>query len=301
MNTAVPVCAETPDLDRGRPSPAIAPPGRTAATPYVLAGRAAGAGDTIVRIGDRAIGGGNFEVIAGPCAVESRRQLRQTVSALVRFGIGLIRAGAFKPRTSPYDFQGLGEAGLALLREIREEYGVGVVTELVSPRHVEAVAAAADVIQIGARNGLNYDLLQVAAQMGKPVLLKRGMGATVRAWLLAAEHLLVNGCRDVLLCERGISTFESGTRSTLDLGGLALAKRETHLPVLADPSHAAGRRDLVAPLALAATAAGADGLLVEVHCDPSAALCDGPQQLECGSFGRLLEQVRSLRDGLGRA
>lgn len=265
-----------------------------------LVGRRAVAGDSVVRVGGHRIGAGHFQVIAGPCAVESWRQLSQTVAALCAAGVRIIRGGAYKPRTSPYDFQGLGEEGLKLLSRARDEYGVRIVTEAMSTRLVEPVAAVADVIQIGSRNCQNYDLLQVVARVGKPVILKRGMATTIDEWLCAAEYLLLNGCRDVILCERGIKTFETGTRNTLDLGGVVLAKQRTHLPVIVDPSHAGGSRGLVVPLSLAALAAGADGLLIEAHHDPDSALCDAAQQLPADTFGEVMGQLRSLASALGR-
>ena len=253
--------------------------------------------DTVVTVGGHRIGGGGLTVIAGPCAVESREQMHRTVSALVRYGIGIIRGGAFKPRTSPYDFQGLGREGLDLLAEMKREYGVRVITELTCPSLLGAVARVADILQIGSRNCQNYDLLRVAAGAGLPVMLKRGMAASVEEWLSAAEHLMAHGCSDVILCERGIKTFETVTRNTLDVGAVAVAKRETHLPVLVDPSHAAGTRELVLPLALAGVAAGADGLMVEVHCDPDSALCDGPQQLTLDMVPQLVRRTWALGGG----
>ena len=275
---------------------------RVISTPkrYPLASRAFRAEDSVVRLGSWQIGGGSVQVIAGPCAVESREQLRATVAGLVGCGIGLVRAGAYKPRTSPYEFQGLGEAGLDLLAEVKAEFGVRVVTEVIGPEHVARVAAVADALQIGSRNAQNYDLLQAVAGAGRPVLLKRGMAATVEEWLSASEYLLLNGCQDVMLCERGIKTFEPGTRNTLDVGGLALAKRETHLPILVDPSHAAGRRDLVLPLALAGLAAGADGLLVEAHCRPDEALTDRAQQLAAADMPEFMRKVADMAALLGK-
>ena len=255
--------------------------------------------DTVIAIGDNRIGGDGLTVIAGPCAVESREQMHRTVSALVRQGVGIIRGGAYKPRTSPYDFQGLGQAGLDLLAEMKREYGVRVVTELVSPNLLGPVAGVADILQIGSRNCQNYDLLKVAAGAGLPVMLKRGMAVSVAEWLSAAEHLMAHGCSDVILCERGIKTFETVTRNTLDVGAIAVAKQETHLPVIVDPSHAAGARELVLPLALAGVAAGADGVMVEVHCDPDSALCDGQQQLPVDMVPELLRRARATAVATG--
>ena len=247
--------------------------------------------DTVIRVGDHRIGGGGLAVIAGPCAVESRDQMHRTVSALVRHGVGIIRGGAYKPRTSPYDFQGLGQEGLDLLAEMKREYGVKVITELTCPSLLGPVFRVADILQIGSRNCQNYDLLRAAAGAGMPVMLKRGMAASVAEWLSSAEHLMAHGCSDVILCERGIKTFETVTRNTLDVGAVAVLKLETHLPVLVDPSHAAGNRELVLPLAMAGVAAGADGVMVEVHCDPDSALCDGPQQLTLDMAGELMRRL----------
>jgi len=250
--------------------------------------------DTVIMLGDHGIGGGGLTVIAGPCAVESREQMHRTVSALVEHGIWIIRGGAYKPRTSPYDFQGLGREGLDLLAEMKREYGVKVITELTCPSLLGPVSRVADILQIGSRNCQNYDLLRAAASAGLPVMLKRGMAVSVGEWLSAAEHLMAHGCLDVILCERGIKTFETVTRNTLDVGAVAALKLETHLPVLVDPSHAAGKRELVLPLAMAGVAAGADGLMVEVHCDPDSALCDGSQQLTLDMVPELVSRVWAL-------
>jgi 3-deoxy-7-phosphoheptulonate synthase len=258
---------------------------------YKLASREYHPTDSTFNIGGNPLGGNKFQVIAGPCGIESLEQLRQATSDLVKCGIRIIRGGAYKPRTSPYDFQGLGETGLDYLAEMKREFGVAVTTEVVGVPHVERVAEVADLIQIGARNCQNYHLLEVVAQAGKPVLLKRGMATTVEEWISAAEYLLVNGCTDVILCERGIRTFEHATRSTLDVSAIALAKQETHLPVVVDPSHAAGRRNLVLPLALAGIAAGADGILVEAHPDPANAQSDAAQQLPSAEFQSFMDAV----------
>lgn len=267
---------------------------------YRLASRENHPDNTIVRVGPHPIGAPHFQVIAGPCAVEDWNQLHRTVSALAVSGVRLIRAGAFKPRTSPYDFQGLGEEALILLEQVKREYDVKIVTEVVSERCLAQVARVADLLQIGSRNAQNYDLLHAVARAGRPVLLKRGMASTLDEWLCAAEHLMANGCKDVILCERGIKTFEASTRNTLDLGGVIVAKERTHLPVIVDPSHAAGRRDLVVPLALAAVAAGADGLIIEVHHDPASALCDAAQQLPAESFPGVLAQIHAMAKLMGR-
>ena len=267
---------------------------------YRLASRTTHPADSVVRIGPHAIGGGHFQVIAGPCAVESREQLFRTVEDLRAAGIGLIRAGAYKPRTSPYDFQGLGDEALRLLGAVKAEFEVKVVTEVIAAEHVGRTAEVADVLQIGSRNSQNYHLLQEAAKAGRAVLLKRGMAMSIDEWLSAAEYLLAGGCSDVILCERGIKTFGTATRNTLDLGGLAVTRQRTHLPVIVDPSHAAGRADLVAPLALAAVGAGADGLLIECHCAPAEALCDSAQQLQSGSVGGLFDAVRQMATLMGK-
>lgn len=267
---------------------------------YKLTSRQYQPEDRIVQIGRHPVGGGNFQIIAGPCAVENREQIRTVARDVSRLGVRILRGGAFKPRTSPYDFQGLQEEGLQLLREVKREFGMAVATEVVGTPHVERVAEVADILQIGARNCQNYNLLETVAAAGRPVLLKRGMAATVEEWLSAAEYLVVNGCEDVVLCERGIRTFESATRATLDISAVAVARQETHLPVIVDPSHAAGRSSLVLPLAMAAIAAGADGLLVETHPDPVEALSDAAQQLPSGDFNQFVEAVRPLVNLMGR-
>jgi 3-deoxy-7-phosphoheptulonate synthase len=222
------------------------------------------------------------------------------VKHLTACGVRIIRGGAYKPRTSPYDFQGLAEGGLELLAEAKAQYGVAVVTEVVGVTHVAKVAAVADMLQIGARNCQNYHLLECVAQAGKPVMLKRGMATTVEEWISAGEYLLVNGCPHVVLCERGIRTFETATRGTLDVGAIAVAKQETHLPVVVDPSHAAGKRSLVLPLALAGVAAGADGIIVEAHPDPVNALSDAAQQWPSDQFSVFMDAVRPLVALMGK-
>lgn len=261
---------------------------------YKIASREYHPGDSIFKIGPYQIGGGHFQVMAGPCAIENRKQFMTAVKHLTECGVRVIRGGAYKPRTSPYDFQGLAEKGLELLAEAKREHGVAVVTEVVGTPHVEQVAEVADLLQIGARNGQNYHLLERVAQAGKPVLLKRGMATTVEEWISAAEYLLVNGCPQVLLCERGIRTFETATRGTLDVGAVAVAKQETHLPVVVDPSHAAGRRALVLPLTLAGIAAGADGVIVEAHPNPMNAMSDAAQQWPSDQFSIFMDAVRPL-------
>lgn len=267
---------------------------------YKLASREFHPDDSAVQIGPYTLGRGTFQVIAGPCGVESRSQIQRAAKDLTACGVRIIRGGAYKPRTSPYDFQGLGEEGLELLAEIKEQLGVAIVTEVVGVPHVAKVAKVADMLQIGARNCQNYHLLEVVAEAGRPVLLKRGMASTIEEWISAAEYLIVHGCPDVVLCERGIRTFEPATRGTLDVAAIALAKQETHLPVVVDPSHAAGKRQLVLPLALAGIAAGADGIIIEAHPDPMSALSDAAQQLPSDAFHAVMDTIRPLARLMGK-
>ena len=247
--------------------------------------------DSILDIAGSKIGGDNFSLIAGPCTVESRGQLQAAAKAVLEGGGSMLRGGAYKPRTSPYSFQGLGQEGLDLLAEAKAETGLPIVTEVMDARDIEAVLEVADVIQIGARNMQNYPLLTELGRAGRPVIIKRGFSATLEELLMAAEYVLKEGNEAVILCERGIRTFETAYRFTLDLMAVPVLKEMTHLPVIVDPSHAAGRRDLVEPLSLAAAAIGADGIIVEVHPDPQAAVCDGPQQLEASEFALYAERV----------
>jgi len=256
--------------------------------------------DTVIDVAGRKLGGGTFHVVAGPCSVETSAQTIATALAVKAGGGTLFRGGAFKPRTSPYDFQGLGQAGLELLKEARAATGLPIVTEVMSPQDVELVASYADVLQIGARNAQNIPLLAAAAATQKPILLKRGLSGLVDEWLLAAEYICVHGNNKVILCERGIRTFEHACRNTLDLSAVAVAKKETHLPVFVDPSHAAGRADMIIPLARAAVAVGADGLLVEVHPNPAAALSDGGQQLKPEQFNQLMAELRPIVALMGK-
>jgi 3-deoxy-7-phosphoheptulonate synthase len=252
---------------------------------------------SVFDIGGRKIGGNAFMMIAGPCTIESRDQMLTAAHTVNDAGAQLLRGGAYKPRTSPYSFQGLGEGGLRLLAEAREETGMPVVTELMDVRDLEPILEVADVIQIGARNMQNYTLLTEVGRSGRPVIIKRGLSAQLEELLMAAEYVLKEGNENVILCERGIRTFESGYRFTLDLMAVPVLKQHTHLPVIVDPSHAAGRRDLVPPMSMAAAAAGADGIIVEVHPDPEHAICDGPQQLRTSEFAdylRLVEQAAAL-------
>jgi 3-deoxy-7-phosphoheptulonate synthase len=256
--------------------------------------------DSVIDVAGVKVGGGTFHVVAGPCSVETREQTLETARVVKAAGATLFRGGAFKPRTSPYDFQGLGREGLDLLRAAREATGLPIVTEVMSPQDVEMVAGTADLLQIGTRNSQNVPLLAACAASGKPILLKRGMAGLVDEWLLAAEYIFVHGNHRVILCERGIRTFEHATRNTLDLGAVAVAKKETHLPVFVDPSHAAGRADMVIPLSRAAVAAGADGLMIEVHPDPATALSDGGQQLRPNQFTQLMAELAPLVQVMGK-
>ncbi|MBI4544655.1 MAG: 3-deoxy-7-phosphoheptulonate synthase [Gemmatimonadetes bacterium] len=268
--------------------------------PYKLAALEFAAGPTLVRVGQAAVGGEELVVIAGPCSVEGREMLRQTALGVRAAGARLLRGGAFKPRTSPYSFRGLGEEGLKILAEVRRETGLPVVTEVMDTRQVERVAQYADMLQVGARNMQNFALLSEVGRLHRPVLLKRGMSATIGDLLLAAEYIMSQGNMNVVLCERGIRTFETATRNTFDVTAIPVLKGETHLPVLADPSHAGGKRGLVAPLAYAAVAAGADGLLVEVHPNPEEALSDGDQSLSLEEFEPMMRVVRELARVVGR-
>ena len=249
---------------------------------------------SVFDIGGRKIGAEHFMMIAGPCTIESRDQMLSAAHAVNEAGAQLLRGGAYKPRTSPYSFQGLGEGGLRLLAEAREETGMPVVTELMDVRDLEPILDVADVIQIGARNMQNYTLLTEVGRAGRPVILKRGLSAQLEELLMAAEYVLKEGNENVILCERGIRTFETGYRFTLDLMAVPVLKQHTHLPVIVDPSHAAGRRDLVLPMSMAAAAAGADGIIVEVHPEPEHAICDGPQQLRTAEFADYLRQVEAV-------
>jgi 3-deoxy-7-phosphoheptulonate synthase len=241
------------------------------------------------------IGAGSLVVMAGPCSVESEEQLLETARAVKAAGANLLRGGAYKPRTSPYDFQGLGVEALRLLREASEETGLPVVTEVMSESDVDIVAEYADMLQVGARNMQNFALLRKLAILERPILLKRGPSATIKEWLLAAEYLLAGGNKNVVLCERGIKTFETATRNTLDLAAIALVKELSHLPIIADPSHGTGIRSLVPPMSKAALAAGADGLMIEVHPCPERALSDGPQSLDLAGFAELMKELGTAR------
>ena len=268
--------------------------------PYKLVSRELSPDPTVIEARGRRIGNGYFGFIAGPCSVEYREQTLETARVVAAAGVTMLRGGAYKPRTSPYAFQGLGDEALDILREAREETGLPLVTELMDPRHVEEVVETTDVIQIGARNMANFSLLAEVGRARKPVLLKRGLSATVEDLLMAAEYIVKEGNSEVILCERGIKTFETATRFTLDIGAIPVLKVETHLPVIVDPSHPAGRRDLVLPLARAAVAAGADGIIVETHPRPEEALSDGPQQIPTADFPEFAAEIRALASLMGR-
>jgi 3-deoxy-7-phosphoheptulonate synthase len=270
--------------------------------PYKLASRQFRKGEhSVIDIGGRKIGGEHFMTIAGPCTVESREVMLDTAQIVKDAGAQLLRGGAYKPRTSPYSFQGLGGEGLRLLQEAKDETGLPIVTELMDVRDLEAVSEVADVIQLGARNMQNYTLLTEVGRSGIPVLIKRGLSATIEELLMAAEYVLKEGNESVMLCERGIRTFESSYRFTLDLMAIPVLKEQTHLPVVIDPSHAAGRRDWVLPMSLAAAAAGADGIIVEIHPEPEAAICDGPQALVADTFPDYLRRVEEAAALAGKA
>jgi len=259
--------------------------------PFKLVSRQLRKEHTVVDVGNKKIGDGSLVIIAGPCSVESREQLLETARAVKASGADMLRGGAYKPRTSPYDFQGLGVEALRFLEEASKETGLPIVTEVMSEADVEVVAEYADMLQVGARNMQNFSLLRKLATVKKPILLKRGPSATVKEWLLAAEYLLAGGNHDVVLCERGIKTFETATRNTLDLAAVALVKELSHLPVLADPSHGTGLRSLIVPMSKAAAAVGADGLIIEVHPCPERALSDGPQSLDLPGFETLMQEM----------
>ena len=269
-------------------------------SPYKLASREFRPEDTIVEVKGVRFGGDEVTVIAGPCAVENRDMLFQIASAVKAAGASALRGGAFKPRTSPYSFQGLGEEGLKYLRECGDELGMPIVTEVMDTRLIPLVEKYADVLQIGARNMQNFNLLTEAGKTGKPILLKRGMSATVKDLLLSAEYILSQGNNNVILCERGIRTFEDSTRNTVDISAVAVIQHASHLPVIVDPSHGTGRRDLILPVSRAAIAAGANGLMVEVHMCPQEALCDGEQALLPEDFEQLMRDVRRIAEVLGK-
>lgn len=268
--------------------------------PYKLASKTFQDKGTVIKVGNLEIGSETVHVMAGPCAVESREQLLETARLVKEAGATMLRGGAFKPRTSPYSFQGLEEEGLKLLAEARENTGLLIITEVMDARTLPLVAEYADILQVGARNMQNFFLLREISRSDKPVLLKRGVSATIEEWLMAAEYIMSGGNYNVILCERGIRSFESFTRNTLDLTAIPVVKSLSHLPVIVDPSHAIGKWKFVPPMAMAAIAAGADGLLVEVHPNPTEALCDGPQSLTPANFAAMMAELKKIAEVMGR-
>lgn len=268
--------------------------------PYKLASREFKRENTVVQAGSVKIGNNKVVVMAGPCSVENEEQIMETAIAVKQAGATLLRGGAYKPRTSPYSFQGLGEQGLKLLSKAREMTGLPIVTEVLDPYHLDLVCEYSDMLQIGARNSQNYSLLRLVGKCNKPVLLKRGMSTTITEFLMAAEYILSEGNRNVILCERGIRTFETATRNTFDLNAIPVLKEKTHLPVIADPSHGTGYWQYVTPMALAAIAAGADGLMIEVHVRPEIAESDGGQSLKPSKFASLMEKAKAVAEAVGR-
>ena len=269
--------------------------------PYKLVSREFRRSDSVITVGGTSLGGSHVALIAGPCSVESREQLLEAADQVKAAGGTMLRGGAFKPRTSPYAFQGLGVDGLEILAEARQRTGLPVVTELMDPRQLEAVAAFSDVIQIGARNMQNFQLLSAVGEADRPVLLKRGLAATIDELLMAAEYIVKEGNDQVIVCERGIRTFETATRNTLDISAVPIIKQRSHLPVVVDPSHAAGKADLVEPLSLAAIAAGADGLMIEMHPSPETALSDGAQSLDPKQFAAVAARIRGMVEWVGKS
>ena len=269
--------------------------------PYKLASRTFRQENTVITIGDLRIGGDEVIVMAGPCSAENEEQVEASAAAVKRAGAKVLRGGAFKPRSSPYSFQGLGEEGLRLLRAAADRHNMALVSEIMDISQLEVIAKYSHILQVGARNMQNFTLLRELGKARIPVLLKRGISATIEEWLLSAEYILAGGNMDVMLCERGIRTFESYTRNTLDISAIPVVKQLSHLPVLVDPSHGTGRRDKVAPMARAAVAAGADGLLIEVHCDPDHAMSDGAQSLFPSQFDRLMAELRIIAPAIGRS
>jgi len=273
-------------------------------TPFKLASRTFKPEDSIVKAGAKghqvAVGGRMIAMMAGPCTVESAEQIREVARRVKSAGATILRGGAFKPRTSPYSFQGLGEKGLKYIRRAADEYWMAVVTECLDTGHVDLVSEYADIVQVGARNMQNFEMLKALGKIRKPVLLKRGMSATIEEWLMSAEYILTGGNQHVILCERGIRTFETYTRNTLDISAIPVVKKLSHLPIVVDPSHGTGRRDKVSPMARAAVAAGADGILIEVHHEPEKALCDGAQSLFPSQFEQLMKELRIIAPAVGR-
>jgi 3-deoxy-7-phosphoheptulonate synthase len=269
--------------------------------PYKLASRTFKPENSVVTVGDVRIGGDEVIVMAGPCSAESEEQVEATASAVKRAGAKILRGGAFKPRSSPYSFQGLGEEGLRILRAAADRHNLKVVSEVMDLSQIELIEKYAHILQVGARNMQNFTLLRELGRTRTPIMLKRGISATIEEWLLSAEYILAGGNMNVMLCERGIRTFESYTRNTLDISAIPVVQKLSHLPVLVDPSHGTGKRDKVAPMARAAVAAGADGLIIEVHCDPDHAMSDGAQSLFPGQFDRLMAELRIIAPAIGRS
>jgi 3-deoxy-7-phosphoheptulonate synthase len=269
--------------------------------PYKLASRTFKPDNTVITIGDVRIGGDEVIVMAGPCSAESEEQVETTTAAVKRAGAKILRGGAFKPRSSPYSFQGLGEVGLKMLRAAADRHDLKLITEVMEIAQIPIIEKYADIFQVGARNMQNFSLLRELGHTRKPVMLKRGISATIEEWLLSAEYILAGGNRDVMLCERGIRTFESYTRNTLDISAIPVVQKLSHLPVVVDPSHGTGRRDKVAPMARAAVAAGADALIIEVHCDPDHAKSDGAQSMFPAQFERLMAELRIIAPAIGRS
>ncbi|MEZ5418725.1 MAG: 3-deoxy-7-phosphoheptulonate synthase [Vicinamibacterales bacterium] len=269
--------------------------------PYKLASRTFKPDDTVINVGDVRIGGDEVIVMAGPCSAESEEQVNATAAAVKRAGAKVLRGGAFKPRSSPYSFQGLGEEGLKLLRAAANAHDLKLITEVMDISQIELIDRYADIFQVGARNMQNFTLLRELGRTRKPVMLKRGISATIEEWLLSSEYVLSGGNGNVMLCERGIRTFETYTRNTLDVSAIPIVKQLSHLPIIVDPSHGTGRRDKVAPMARAAAAAGADGLIIEVHCDPDHAMSDGAQSMFPAQFERLMAELRIIAPAIGRS
>lgn len=269
-------------------------------TPYKLASREFHPEDTVIKIRDFTIGGQELQVMAGPCAVESKEQLLEVAEAVKSAGAKILRGGAFKPRTSPYSFDGLKEQGLKIMAEAREQTGLAIVSEVMDTRDVPLVADYVDIVQIGARNMQNFNLLREVGKIRKPVLLKRGLSATIEEWIMAAEYILAGGNEQVIFCERGIRTFETFTRNTQDISAIPIIKELTHLPIIVDPSHGTGKWNLVEPMAKAAIAAGADGLMIEVHPEPLKALSDGPQSLKPEKFAELMVKMKRIAQAVDK-
>ncbi|MEW6652090.1 MAG: 3-deoxy-7-phosphoheptulonate synthase [Bacteroidota bacterium] len=269
-------------------------------TPFKLAGRSFQENDTVVKIRDVEIGGNNVVMMSGPCSVESEEQIFHLAKIVAESGAKILRAGAFKPRTSPYSFQGLGEEGLKFLRAAADQYNLLVITEIMQNEQIDVVYQYSDIFQVGARNMQNFSLLKELGKINKPIMLKRGIAATIEEWLMSAEYILAGGNKDVILCERGIRTFENYTRNTFDLSAIPVVHKKSHLPIIADPSHATGIRDQVPPMARAAVAAGADGLMIEIHHDPESALSDGPQALLPSTYLKLIDELRLIAKAIGR-